>query len=260
MTRLAAGFLCLCVLSASCTVREARAQQGSPTATAQQTLPLSAPSPSTTPSTTPSPALSPTTTLTTMPSVSPIPSATSLRATVNARFLSCRYGPGPEYLYLYALRAGANISLVGRTDGDNWHWAWVAGRSRCWVNTSYLSVQGDLRQLPVVYPGTARLPVSPYYPATSVVSVVRHGSSVTVEWRDIPLRAGDEEDQFMQHYIIETWRCQAGRLLFEPLATNYSYITFIDEPGCAQASHGRVFVQEKHGFAGPTNVPWPSYQ
>jgi hypothetical protein len=78
-------------------------------------------------------------------------------------------------------------------------------------------------------------------------------------WLEIPLHPGDEEDQYMQHYIIEVWRCEAGKLLFEPLATNDSSITFIDQQGCAAASHGRIFVQEKHGFAGPAEIPWPPY-
>jgi hypothetical protein len=184
------------------------------------------------------------------------PAATSLAATVNVGLLSCRYGPGPEYLYLYALRKGANIKLVGRVDSDNWHWAWVEGRNRCWVNTSYLTVQGDWRQLPIVYPGLAKLPVSPYYPPTTIVSVVRNGTSVTVEWAPIFLRAGDEEDEYMKHYILEVWQCRGGTLLFEPRATNYTYLTLIDEPGCAAPSHARLFVQEKHGFSGPTIVPW----
>ena len=208
----------------------------------------------------PTPTETPPPTQTETPSPTSTTAASSLSARVTAGLLSCRYGPGPEYLYLYALRQGANIKLIGRTDGDNWHWAWVEGRNRCWVNTSYLHVDGDWRQLPVVYPGIARLPVSPYYPPSSIVSVVRLGNSVTVEWVHIPLRAGDEEDDSMQRYILEVWHCKGGALLFEPLATNDTMLTVVDEPGCSAASHARLFVQEKHGFSGPTNVPWPAWR
>ena len=187
-------------------------------------------------------------------------SVESLRAIVTVRLLSCRYGPGADYLYLYALREGANIRLIGRTDGDNWHWARVEGRNPCWVNTSYLLVEGDWRQLPIVYPGVARLPVSPYYPPTSITSIARLGNSVTVEWAPIPLRAGDEEDESMQHYILELWHCRGGSLMFEPLGTNDTYLTVVDEPGCAASSHARLFVQEKHGFSGPTQVIWPPWK
>jgi len=194
------------------------------------------------------------------PTATPTSAPRTLRATVTAGLLSCRYGPGPEYLYLYALRQGANITLIGRADGDNWHWAWVDGRNKCWVNTSYLRVEGDWRDLPIVYPGIARLPTSPYYPPTSIISVVRLGNSVTVEWAPVRLRAGDEEDEYMQHYILEVWHCTNGALIFEPLATNDTFLTLTDEPGCSSPSHGRLFVQEKHGFSGPTEVPWRAWR
>jgi uncharacterized protein YraI len=209
-------------------------------------------------------------TLTASPTLAPAPSETptftavptvdSLKATVTADLLSCRYGPGPNYLFLYGLRKGANIVLIGRTDEDNWHWVYVQGRNKCWVNTNYLQIEGEWKSLPIVYPGIAKLPISPYYPATAVLSAVRQSSQVTVEWLDVPLRAGDEEDERMQHYIVEVWRCENGSLLFEPLATNELSVTFSDEPGCSVASHGRIFVQEKHGFAGPAEIPWPPFQ
>src|SRR5512140_1248779 len=91
-------------------------------------------------------------------SATPLPTVQSLRATVTADLLSCRYGPGPNYLFLYGLRKGANIVLIGRTDGDNWHWVYVAGRNKCWVKTDFLDIQGDWKSLPIVYPGMAELP------------------------------------------------------------------------------------------------------
>ena len=248
------------LLTASATTKQLRTPVPtstlSPSATITET-------PSSTPTLTENPALTPSPAPTQMPQATstftpaPPPATNSLSATVSVRFLSCRYGPGPEYLYLYALRGGANIKLIGRTDGDNWHWAWVDGRNKCWVNTNYLVIQGDWRQLPIVYPGIARLPVSPYYPPTTVTSARRSGNAVTIDWREIPLRAGDEEDDSMLHYIVEAWHCRGGVLLFEPFATNDTDITIRDEPGCAQPSHARVFVQEKHGFSGPSAVPWP---
>lgn len=185
----------------------------------------------------------------------PVVTAAEMKALVAPDRLSCRYGPGPEYLYLYGLRKGANIVLIGRTDGN--HWVWVAGKNKCWVNARFLEIQGNPAGLPVVYPEPARLPRSPYYPATTVTSAVRRGDTVTVDWMDIPLRPGDEEDELMLHYIVEVWRCQDGEIIFEPLATNETSISFSDQSGCSQPSHGRVFVQEKHGFAGPAEIPWP---
>src|SRR6186713_109890 len=111
------------------------------------------------PTDTPQPSETPT------PSPSPVPVVESLKAKVTADLLSCRYGPGAEYLYLYALRAGANIKLIGRTDANSW--VWVDGTNKCWVNSKFLDIAGDWKSLPVVYPGIAKLPITPYYPAPS---------------------------------------------------------------------------------------------
>ncbi len=191
----------------------------------------------------------------------PNPIAESLKAKVIAeKFLSCRYGPGPEYLYLYALNRGANIELIGRTDGNNW--VMVAGKNLCWVNTKFLEINGDPKTLRVMYPDGYKIPVSPYYSPPAVLSAVRdpnNPSLVTVQWTDITLRAGDEEDENMFIYIIEVWRCEGGQIIFDPLASNYPEATFLDEPGCSLPSHGRVYFQEKHGYAGPAEIPWPGY-
>ena len=192
------------------------------------------------------------------PTQTPLPVVESLKATVTADLLSCRYGPGAYYLFLYGLRKDANIKLIGRTDANNW--VYVDGKNKCWVNTNYLEIQGNPMSLEIVYPGKVNLPVSPYYPPTTILSATREGNTVNVSWQDIPLRAGDEENDRMNHYIIEVWRCEAGQIVFEPLATNYLEISFVDEPGCSEPSRGRVFVQEKHGFAGPADIPWPPHE
>ncbi len=242
--------LCLAVTAACSPASHSAPSPASTVAAGSSSTPAPSPTATALPSTTP--------TLTPVPSVTPVPTVESLQATVTADLLSCRYGPGPNYLFLYGLRKGANIVLIGRTDGDNWNWVYVAGQNKCWVKTDFLDVKGNWLGLPVVYPGIARLPVSPYYPPTTVLHATRQGDQVTVEWADIPLRPGDEEDERMQHYVVEVWRCQDGHVLFEPLATNDLSVTFVDQPGCSIPSHGRIFVQEKHGFAGPTEIPWPS--
>lgn len=114
-------------------------------------------------------------------------------------------------------------------------------------------------RLPVVYPGTAKLPISPYYPPSEVLNATRNPLThqVTVSWLEVPVSPGDYEDDSMQTYIIEVWRCEAGQVIFEPLATRATFISFLDEPGCSQPSHGQVWVQEKHGYAGPAEIPWP---
>jgi hypothetical protein len=183
----------------------------------------------------------------------------SLKATVTANLLSCRYGPGPEYLYLFAFRSGANIKLIGRVDAQNWDWVLVENQVPCWVKASFLNVQGEFLSLPVVYPGVAKLPITPYYPRSEVLSAERNNQTneITLSWVEVPVSLGDYEDETMQTYIVELWRCEGGELIFDPIGTRLSYIIFVDEPGCSEPSHGRVWVQEKHGYAGPAEIPWP---
>jgi len=78
---------------------------------------------------------------TSAPTATPIPFVESLSATVTADLLSCRYGPGPEYLYLFAFKKGANIKLIGRTDGNNW--VLVENEpQRCWIKADFVAIQG----------------------------------------------------------------------------------------------------------------------
>ena len=209
---------------------------------------------------------SPTPTFTPTPTPTPVPTATdtpslvpvieSLDATVAVNLLSCRYGPGAEYLYLDGLREGLKLKLIGQTGGNNW--VWVKGtKNNCWVNIKFLKIDGDFKTLPVVYPEPAKLPISPYYPPTTILSATRDGNTVTVTWLAVLISPGDYEKEDMFNYIIEVWRCEAGQIIFDPLPSNRETISFIDEPGCAQPSHGRVYVQEKHGYAGPAEIPWP---
>jgi hypothetical protein len=193
------------------------------------------------------------------PSDTARPTVNSLKASVSADLLSCRYGPGPEYLYLFAFRRTANIELIGRVDAENWKWVLVENQVPCWVRADFLEVQGHILSLPVVYPGTAKLPVTPYYPRSEVLSAERdpETNEITVSWVEVPVSLGDYEDDSMQTYIVELWRCQDGQLIFDPLATRLAFITFVDEPGCQEPSHGQVWVQEKHGYAGPAEIPWP---
>lgn len=193
-----------------------------------------------------------------LPSITTLPTVESLKATVTADLLSCRYGPGAEYLYLYALRKAANIKLIGRTDANNW--VWVDGKSKCWVNTNFLEIQGDPLSLPVVYPDIAKLPVSPYYPGPSWAKATRKGENVEVTWEAVPISPGKYEDANMHQYIVEVWRCEGGQIHFETLGTNFPFLTVKnDQSGCNVASHGKVFVQEKHGYGGPVEIPWPAH-
>jgi hypothetical protein len=188
----------------------------------------------------------------------PLPVVQSMKARVIAGKLSCRYGPGAEYLFLYALNETANIKLIGRTDANNW--VWVDGTNKCWVNAKFLDIQGDPKMLPIVYPDIAKLPVSQYYPGPGWAKATRKGNSVEITWEAVPISPGKFENEFMHQYIVEVWRCENGQIVFETLGTNFPFITVAnDEDGCNKPSHGNVYVQEKHGYGGPLEIPWPVY-
>src|SRR5688572_4106806 len=121
------------------------------------------------------------------PSNTSLPTVESLKARVTADRLSCRYGPGPEYLYLFAFRAGANIELIGRVDAQNWDWVLVENQVPCWVKAEFLEVQGEIMSLPIVYPGIAKLPITPYYPRSEVLSATRNNNEITVSWVEVPV-------------------------------------------------------------------------
>lgn len=254
--KLAFPFLTLVLLVSAC-APAALPPTSTPVPAIATSTPFPTDTPTSLPTETPAPTETPIPTGTPTETPTIMPTFSVLSAKVNADQLACRYGPGWPYLYFFGLTKRNTVEVIGRVEGADWVYVDFGGKRSCWVNAKYLDIDGDIASVEPVYPEKEKLPVSPYYPPTTVLNTTRDGDLVTVSWLDIPLRAGDEEDERMNHYIIEVWRCEAGQLIFDPLATNDLSISFIDEGGCAQTSYGRVFVQEKHGFAGPTDIPWP---
>lgn len=190
---------------------------------------------------------------------SPIPTYAILRGVVIPDKVSCRYGPGAMYLYLYGMVKGATQDVIGRTDTGSW----VLTRSRgdnksCWVKTEFLNLNGDVMSVEMVYPNQFTIPhTNQTYRAPWDVAAIRTDNQVTISWKSEPLRPGDEESATSVLYVVETWLCQNGELVFTPLGAYQAQVTVTDEAGCAQPSHGRVYFSEKHGYAGPSEIPWP---
>jgi hypothetical protein len=162
------------------------------------------------------------------------------------------------YLFLYGLLQGATQDIIGRTDTGAWALTRARGdTTRCWIKTELLDLDGDVMSVEVVYPDRYTLPISPYYPPPYTASAARSGDQVTISWTAQSLRAGDRESETSPLFVVETWVCQGGQLVFNPIGTDVQIATVTDERGCAEPSHGRVFLAEKHGYAGPTEIPWP---
>lgn len=203
------------------------------------------------------PTLTPTETA--IPTETPFPTVESLKATVTSDKIVCRYGPGANYLYLIAFNKNTPLRLIGRAPGNNWVLV-ENGRQDCWVNSEFIALKeagSDLRALPSMYPDGFKIPVSPYYGPTTVLSAKRDGDNVTVTWKEIIVSPGKYEDANMFPYIVEVWHCMGGQFIFETIGSRVPFLTFPDEAGCSEPSHGRVYIQEKHGFAGPADIPWP---
>lgn len=200
----------------------------------------------------------PTETPTSTPTSTPIPSVDSLKAKVTADKIICRYGPGANYLYLIAFNKTTPVRLIGRAAGNDW--VLVENDPQdCWVKSEFLeSQEGDFQTLRSVYPEGYKIPVSPYYGPTTVLSATREGDQVTVTWMEIIVSPGKYEDENMFPYIVEVWVCRDGKIVFDTLGSRLPFITFTDQSGCAEPSRGRVYIQEKHGYAGPAEIPWPA--
>jgi hypothetical protein len=191
---------------------------------------------------------------------SPSPTPVILRGVVIPEKVSCRYGPGAMYLYLYGMVTGATQDIIGRTDSGQW----VLTRSRgddkaCWVKAEFMKIDGDVMLVEQVYPDKIRLIKSNQgYRLPWNVVAVRNGEDVTISWESEARRPGDEESATSVLYVVETWVCRDGQLWFTPIGAYIPQVTVKDELGCQQPSYGRVFFVEKHGYTGPTDIIWPS--
>jgi hypothetical protein len=187
------------------------------------------------------------------------PTYAILRGRVNAETLSCRYGPGPDYLYLYGLKEGANQDVIGRTDTGKWVLTRSHGDNKsCWVKAEFLTLNGDVMSLEMVYPDKfTLLRSSQKYLFPYNVAAARSGDKVTISWESEARRPGDQESATSVLYMVEVWVCQGGQLIFTPIGTSIPQVSVTDEAGCAEPSHGRVYFVEKHGYTGPSAIPWP---
>jgi hypothetical protein len=173
--------------------------------------------------------------------------------------LSCRFGPGPMYLYKFSFAGGASIEIVGRMEYSRWVLVRaIGGTNRCWVNggARFLEIEGDLMSVRPVDPHIV-LARSPYYGAMGGVGALRNGNVVTVRWGGITLRAGDDSEQ--TPYVVEAWVCRNGEFVFSPVGSYGFSAEIIDEPGCSEQSHARVAAAEKHGYTPWVDLDWPAH-
>lgn len=131
----------------------------------------------------------------------------------------------------------------------------IGGDNPCWMNLEFMDVQGDINTVTPVDPLSIKLPWSPYYPALSFAKAEREGDEVIISWTALQLRPGDDSEQ--EPYLLETWVCHDGKLIFTPVGAYVNKVNVIDETGCAEPSFGRVYGVEKHGYTKYLMFLWP---
>jgi hypothetical protein len=170
----------------------------------------------------------------------------------------CFYGPSKAYLYKYGLLGGNRLEIIGILKDTGYiQIRAIGGTNPCWMNLDFMDVQGDISLVQPVDPLEVDLPISPYYGALASVSATRAGDDVTITWSPMVLRAGDDSEQ--EPYLVETWVCLDGMIVFMPFGLYETEVTVVDEPGCSQPSFGRVYGVEKHGYTPYLSIDWPEY-
>ena len=94
------------------------------------------------------------------------------------------------------------------------------------------------------------------WPAPQNVKAIRQGNAVNIYWDFYDVPAG-ERDESSPRYVLELWLCQNGQVAFSPRGANESSLQVTDEAGCAEPSHGQIYLAEVHGYIGPVEIPWP---
>jgi hypothetical protein len=192
-------------------------------------------------------------TVTTTPTLTPTYSI--LRGQVIPDRANCRYGPGWPYLYKYGLVGGSNLEIIGRNELGTWVLIRaIGGTNPCWVKAALMDIGGDVFTVQPVSVDIIQA-WSPYYAPLTGVSAHRVEGMVIISWHPLQLRAGDDSEQVP--YIVETWTCQDGQIVFNPVGVYLETAEVLDEPGCSEPSHGQVLAAEKHGYTKPVEIPWP---
>lgn len=171
---------------------------------------------------------------------------------MNVAQANCRYGPGWAYLYKFGLYEGISVEILGRTERGDWAYVlplWY--ETGCWIKADLLEIEGDIFVVEEYY-GT--LPFSDIYPPPWITEASRKGDEVFIAWSDVRMTT----DKY-RGYLLETWLCRDGELVFTPVNINGLWTTLIDEAGCSEPSWGRIYSAEKHGYSKWRLIPWPEY-
>lgn len=211
-----------------------------------------------TPSETSLPTVTAQPTNTVLPTSTPEPVYEVLNATVSEH-LSCVHGPGQYFLYRYGFIEGIKLKVYGIDINTGWGYVEADGyEGKCWVNLNQIKLTGDVSSLKVLYPGEVSLPLSFLWPPPKNVYSARtaDGKKLAIYWDEYILPDGEIESPNSARYLLELWTCKNATLTFESKFVWDDDIVIEDEAGCSEPSHGFIYLVEKHGYAGPVEIPW----
>jgi len=201
-------------------------------------------------------------TLTSTSTPSPTLTAEPVYEVLNAnvsQHLSCNHGPGQYFLYRYGFIEGLKLTVYGKDIHSEWVYVQGNGyEGNCWVNLSQITLDGNVENLKILYPGEFQLPLSFIWPVPQNVYTARttDGKRIAIYWDEYILPDGEIESPNSARYLLELWTCKNGELTFEAKFVWDDDIVIEDEAGCSEPSHGVIYLVEKHGYAGPVEIPW----
>jgi hypothetical protein len=156
---------------------------------------------------------------------------------------------------------GNEVQVIGKADTAQGTWVNVQfDNVNCWVNEKFLDMDGESAELEPIYPEKSELILfsHPNFPPPADVSAKRNGNQVEIYWTGYELALGDRESAESPQYLVETWTCIGGGIVFTAYGAFEEAAIVIDEPGCSEPSHGQVFIAHKDGYIGPVAIPWPT--
>jgi hypothetical protein len=167
----------------------------------------------------------------------------------------CRYGPSVAYLHAADLYPGDVGSVRARYIYSKWLYIKFDKLNYfCWVAPSVVDVVGDISTVGYKELNLQSIGSNQYGPPKNVVAV-RDGNKVTITWSQVEMTKDKDRG-----YLLELFVCQDGAYLWwtdsypDQFTTSY---TVRDEKGCGQASSGKLYTVEKHGFSDPAIINWP---
>lgn len=232
-----------------------------PTSTSTSTFTLTATLPAepvTTSTLTPNIEVISTATATQIPTHTLTPESAVMNAAVSEH-LACNHGPGQYFLYRFGFIEGLNLTVYGKDIHSEWVYVQGDGYERkCWVNLKQITLEGSVENLKVLYPGEFELPLSFIWPVPQNVYTARTADKtrIAIYWDEYILPDGEIENPNSARYLLELWTCKDGALTFEAKFVWHDDILVDDEAGCSEPSRGFIYLVEKHGYAGPVEIPW----